>query len=88
MKLKIFLKEVNGLALSSLLISIVASVVVFCIDTKYWYLFGEIGGLSSTILGVTAVILIWKNKQRGLILAILGIILGILTWTVCETVIF
>jgi hypothetical protein len=79
-KFKKFINKTNALAIFSLLATIFGLVLDFVIDIKYWNVMGEIGGLSAIAMGVLALIWIRMKKQKGNILAILGILLGIIAW--------
>lgn len=81
-KIKKFIKENNGLAIFSLLTAAFAWIFPFCKFTSGCFAVGVgcISGAGAVIMGIIALIWLIIKKQKGVILAVLGIILGILAF--------
>jgi len=77
-KTKMFVREVNGLAIFSFLIAIFALVYTF-IGHKCGTNFGNLIGIGAVFIGIMALIQIKTKKKTGKWFAILGIILGLLS---------
>ena len=77
-KIKIFIKERNGLAIFSFLLAVFGFMYEFNINHEYGSTVINLTGITAVIMGIVGLIWMKRKKQKGKWFAILGIILGLL----------